>query len=118
MGKKSEGKSAGRKTWAEGSKLTYLDARKQEFLDAQDSGPTATGQFYNKMTRLFLLRYGWDLPLHKDGPILQEPLESSGAVPLDMSDISDEVAARRRKRYDELRKVNYRFTCCNTGILT
>jgi len=43
-----------------------------------------------------------DSSLHKDGPILQEPLESSGAVPLDMSDISDEVAARRRKRYDEM----------------
>jgi len=110
MGKNTgKGKKAtGQHSWVKGSKLEFFEACKQEFFDAQDAGTATVGNFYHKMSRLLILRWGWDLPFGDDGPVLLEASDISAAVALDLSD-SDEVEQKeRRKRYKVLRQVSLR----------
>ncbi|KAF8058564.1 hypothetical protein FPV67DRAFT_1676139 [Lyophyllum atratum] len=107
--------STGRHSWVKGSKLEFFEAREEEFFDARDAGPHATGNFYHKMARLFMLRWGWDLPFDEDGPVLVEASESSAAVPLDWSDVDEGEQEERSQRYKLLQKnvgqwFRYRFT--------
>ncbi|KAF8059253.1 hypothetical protein FPV67DRAFT_1454402 [Lyophyllum atratum] len=114
--KKGTGRtSSGRHSWVKGSKLEFFEAREEEFFDARDAGQHATGNFYHKMARLFILRWGWDLPFDEDGPVLLEASESSGAGPLDYSDVAQDEQEERRERYKLLQKnvgqwFRYRFT--------
>lgn len=111
MGKKkgseNSGKTAGRSSWVKGSKLTFFEARKQEFLDSQEAGGSAPGNFYHKMARMFFIRWGWALPPKEDGPVLEEPSEGCAVGPVDWGDVDDNERARRRKTYEDLRNVSF-----------
>jgi hypothetical protein len=109
MGKRrgKEGKGSGRGSWAKGSKLDFLEARKEEFLEAQEVGGQEVGRFYHKVARLFVRKWGWNLPLDEDGDIVEEVAEITAANPLNFSDDCDDgEAARRRDFYDTLRTVS------------
>ncbi|KAF4582634.1 hypothetical protein EYR40_002557 [Pleurotus pulmonarius] len=55
--KSAKGRGRGRHTWAKGSKLTFLESFKDEYLATADPGGV-----YTKVTALYLEKYGYDLP--------------------------------------------------------
>ncbi len=55
--KSAKGHGRGRHTWAKGSKLTFLESFKDEYLATADPGGV-----YTKVTALYLEKYRYDLP--------------------------------------------------------
>ncbi|KAJ7898801.1 hypothetical protein B0H13DRAFT_1884165, partial [Mycena leptocephala] len=69
--KKGEEKQApGKESWVHGTKLVFFERRKAEYLQVAEM--TASGDkgtmslFYTKMTRLYLLKYGYNLADDED----------------------------------------------------
>ncbi|KAJ7033528.1 hypothetical protein C8F04DRAFT_1183975 [Mycena alexandri] len=58
--KKGEAKDApGKESWVHGTKLLFFERRKAEYL-------AAAGEFYTKMARLYVLKYGYNLRDNED----------------------------------------------------
>lgn len=88
MGRKKSGKPRGRSTWVKGSKLTFLESFKDEFLSSSD-----ISAFYNKVTNNWLLRYGYDLPLEA-APHEDEELPPDG---IDLLPLDEQMEERERR---------------------
>jgi len=101
-----EKKTTGQHSWVKGSKLEFFEACEEEFFDACDDGTVAVGKFYHKMSRLFILRWGWDLPFDEDGPVLLEALDNSAADALDLSDSDEDEQEERQKRIKVLQLIS------------
>ncbi|KAG6825080.1 hypothetical protein H0H92_004754 [Tricholoma furcatifolium] len=93
----------GRTTWVPSTKLAFYDSRKDEFLRAVEAGMVASGRFYDKMARLTLLRWGWDLPAHEDGPLLADPTDDA-AMQWNVVDDDSEESARKKQVFEALKK--------------
>ncbi|KAG6836422.1 hypothetical protein H0H93_008163 [Arthromyces matolae] len=97
------GDSLGRKSWVKGSKLVYFDARKDEFLEAQQAGTIAAGEFYHKMSRMLLLRWGWDLPDGADGPVIRDITDEEAAQEWTWEGVDDATVITRNWRFKKLK---------------
>ncbi|KAI0038450.1 hypothetical protein FA95DRAFT_1613390, partial [Auriscalpium vulgare] len=63
--KPAEGRGRGRPPWATGTKLKFLERYLTDYRKiAGNKG--AVKDFYNKITRLVIIKYGCDLPVDKD----------------------------------------------------
>lgn len=96
----------GRATWVKGSKLELLMSHMSEWEDAPKVDQRK--EFYNRITRLFIALYGYDLPFDDDGPRLcqEDEVPAEGLLHNDGTLISDEEASRRSDIYDKLRFVS------------
>ncbi|KAG6824971.1 hypothetical protein H0H92_005271 [Tricholoma furcatifolium] len=93
--------TAGRASWATGSKDEFLRSKKQEFSEAQTLRKTS--EFYHKIAQMFIQRYGWDLPLEKDGPAGECSAATCASVLQWPDNLSEEEQDTRRKTYSNLR---------------
>lgn len=101
MGRKKNGNPAGRSNSFKGTKLSFLESYKDEFLESyrSDAGP-----FYSKIARLFILKYGFDLPINDDAPG-DEPPEDNPSNVITAPGLSETEVARRSQVYKDLRMV-------------
>jgi hypothetical protein len=102
--KKGTGK-LGRNSDVKGSKLAFLKSRREEFVEGQEVGLDMAGKFYTKITRLWLLKYGYDLEFSKDKEDCDEPDEQLASKRLDWSDLPEEETSHRKGIYDKTREV-------------
>ncbi|KAG6809256.1 hypothetical protein H0H92_000987 [Tricholoma furcatifolium] len=93
--------TAGRSSWATGSKDEFLSSKKAEFREAQDTGRTS--EFYHKIAQMFIQRYGWDLELDKDGPASECDASTCASVLQWPDDLPTKEQDERRKTYANLR---------------
>ncbi|KAF4562992.1 hypothetical protein EYR40_007293 [Pleurotus pulmonarius] len=91
----SQKKGRGRKTWAKGSKLEFLESFKEEYLATAD-----TGGLYTKITTQFINKYGYDLPHDEDASDTPPIIVNLANLPYDEQETEQE---RRDKIYDSLR---------------
>ncbi|RDB24451.1 hypothetical protein Hypma_008435, partial [Hypsizygus marmoreus] len=97
-------KKSGRTTWVKGTKLVFLEARKDEFLAAHEAGHDAAGRFYTKVACLWLLKYGYDLPLAEDIEAdVPDPTDDLANAPLDFDGLDAEEDERRTKVFKVLK---------------
>jgi hypothetical protein len=63
--RKGEAKAKpGKKSWVHGTKLKFFASRKEQWLRALEEGKT--GDYYQKMGKLFIVKYGWHLADDQD----------------------------------------------------
>lgn len=106
-------KPPGRTSWVTGTKLTFLDSRRETWQRAVDAGPAKAGQFYSNITKLFIKKYGYDLPLHEDLEVDVEdpPDECVDDEDPEQEDMDEEEAERRSEIYNTIRTVSYFLFC-------
>ncbi|KAG6805544.1 hypothetical protein H0H92_014988, partial [Tricholoma furcatifolium] len=94
----------GHNSWVPPNKLRFYESREEEFRRSVASGPVVAGRFYEKMTRLTLRRWGWDLAVEEDGPILDESTDEY-AMQWDVFEGNDatEIETKQRK-FEALKK--------------
>lgn len=101
MGRKKNGNPTGRSNSFKGTKLIFLESYKDEFLEAYKSD---AGPFYSKIAGLFILKYGFDVPINDnipgDNPPKDDPSNTINAPGLDDAEIG-----RRSQIYKDLRMV-------------
>ncbi|KAG6807607.1 hypothetical protein H0H92_006944, partial [Tricholoma furcatifolium] len=103
-GKKGKDGAAklGRTSWVKGDMLKFYESRGAEYRLAVEAGPQVTGRFYDKMTRLTILRWGWDLQqsLATDSkPTDEAAMQMSVAD----DDATVEQTNRRKETFDALK---------------
>jgi hypothetical protein len=84
-----------------GTKLTFLESRQEEFLEAQEKSSDAARKFYTKMACLWLLRYGYELNFGEDNEDCDEPDEHLANEMLDWMELTEEEATHRKDVYDK-----------------
>ncbi|KAJ7023315.1 hypothetical protein C8F04DRAFT_1193565 [Mycena alexandri] len=93
--KKNGDLKPGKKSWIFGTKLVFFAARTQEWKDANANGNLGLGQFYTKITNLYLLKYGYDMAddedLSADAP---DPTDPDAEIP-GSADLTEDEAATR-----------------------
>ncbi|KAI0038764.1 hypothetical protein FA95DRAFT_1613115 [Auriscalpium vulgare] len=116
MAKKKKGAaSRGPKTWASGTKWTFLASRRDEYLQAKEAN--TTGVFYDNLVLMWLLKYGYDLPINEDIALdVPDPTDDdlANARAAGDSDVNEEEQARRDALRMELKtKIGnwYRYHC-------
>lgn len=108
--KSAKGRRRGRHTWAKGSKLTFLESFKDEYLATADPGGV-----YTKVTALYLEKYGYDLPHDA------VPSETLVAIPsIDDLPYTEQLAEQERREdiKAQMRLVSYGIHCFMTMNLT
>jgi hypothetical protein len=106
--KKRTGK-LGRNSDVKGGKLAFLESHQEEFVEAQEVGLDVAGKFYTKMTRLWLLKYGYDLAFSEDNEDCDEPDEHLAGERLDWSDLPEEEMSHRKGIYGKTQEVCWTF---------
>ncbi|KII83220.1 hypothetical protein PLICRDRAFT_180623 [Plicaturopsis crispa FD-325 SS-3] len=103
--KEKSDRPPGRVSWVQGTKFTFFDSRKELWQRAVDAGPEQAGIFYSNIAKLFLKKYGYDLPLKDDidEDIEDPPDDSIDEEDPDAADLGEEEAERRSKIYKSLR---------------
>ncbi|KAI0038815.1 hypothetical protein FA95DRAFT_1577978 [Auriscalpium vulgare] len=104
MAKKVKGAPRGPKTWASGTKWTFLASRRDEYLQAKEVN--TTGAFYDNLVHLWLLKYGYDLPINEDiAADVPDPTDEdlANAKAAGDSDVGEEEQARRDALRAELK---------------
>ncbi|KII83052.1 hypothetical protein PLICRDRAFT_180780 [Plicaturopsis crispa FD-325 SS-3] len=98
-------KPPGRTSWVKGTKLTFLDSRRETWQRAVDAGPVKAGVFYSNVTKLFLKKYGYNLPLDEDLEVDVEdpPDECIDDEDPEQEDMDEEEAERRSDIYTTTR---------------
>lgn len=90
--------------WATGSKFQFLHCRIELWRIAEDLDNPS--EFYDKVTLLFIKKYGWDLPIAEDSPEpLEEPSEDGLQDLLKDAGLSAEEKDRRQTIYYDVRDV-------------
>lgn len=101
-----EKRKCGRKGWVFGTKTTFFESRKEEWLAAIKRGKQ--GDFYTKVTRMYTIKYA-GIDLDDD---LEEEVDDPEEDALDCAedeDLSESDAAQRATDFKDLRTV--RFLC-------
>ncbi|KAG5222595.1 hypothetical protein IMY05_C2487000900 [Salix suchowensis] len=88
-------KARGRKSWAKGSKLEFLESFKEEYLATADMRG-----LYTKITTQFIDKYGYDLPHDEDASDTPPIIVNLASLPYDEQETEQE---RRDEIYDSLR---------------
>lgn len=104
----------GPEEWARGSKLTFLDSRKSQWQEASDT--STVGKFYNRITILFLLKYGFELAFDEDlaDDVPDPPNDAIDDHDLlNRNDLSEEEVTERNTIYLALRAVRLPFFSLN-----
>ncbi|KAA1479018.1 hypothetical protein DENSPDRAFT_886350 [Dentipellis sp. KUC8613] len=108
MGRKKDGNApakAGRKPWASGTKLTFLETRKPLYQDAVASNAKhAVGDFYDQVTRQWIIKYGFDLPMEQDNPDAVDPDDAQLATFKPNITGNDEASRARSKTWHATRE--------------
>lgn len=95
----------GKKSWASGTKLKFLQSHNGAWLSSTARSPDAAGTFYSQVTKLWFKKYGWSFEyendLDEDTP---DPTPESLLEPEEPVD--DAEAARRKKCYNDMRAVS------------
>ncbi|KAI0054691.1 hypothetical protein BV25DRAFT_1937758 [Artomyces pyxidatus] len=104
----------GRKSWAPGTKFDFLERRVPQYRLAVDAG-TVT-EFYTGSSKLWTVKYGWDLPLEEDAlEDTEDPDESAlDALGEAEEQLTQAEVERRKEIFTELRaKIAnwYRYQC-------
>lgn len=60
MAPQDNNRTCGRPSWVFGTKLTFLSQYSDDWRQATDKGLVAAGNFYTKVTKRFIKKYGWD----------------------------------------------------------
>lgn len=94
MARAKKGTPAGRSSSIKGTKSIFFENFKDEFIEAQKADP---GLFYDRVTSLYLLRYGFDLPFNEDVSGTEIPDENI-ANRIDAPGLPD-VEIERRKAF-------------------
>lgn len=103
--RKSSPKPRGRKSWVQGSKYTFLTSRGDLWHQAVDSN--RAGEFYTRVTRLWLKKYPHSLPLDQDLEVdVEDPSDETlddgfDEQPIMAAEEADEV----NKKFKQLRQV-------------
>jgi hypothetical protein len=97
----------GRNSDVKGTKLTFLEDCREEFLEAQEKSSDAARKFYTKTARLWFLKYGYELDFGEDNKDCDEPDEHLANEMLDWTGLTEEEARHRKDIYDKTRTV-----CC------
>lgn len=87
-----------------GSKFKFVDSRKGIWREAVDSNKA--GEFYSNITKLWLRKYGWELPFDTD---LEDKVDDPSDDCLNdgwESELSQEDAEKYRGAYNTLRLVS------------
>jgi hypothetical protein len=74
MGRQPTGGRRGATNWAKGSQLSFLERRKDAWVDCE--GKKERSQFYSDVAILFVHKYGWELQDNDDA----DPDESDIAL--------------------------------------
>lgn len=108
MGKKTGGKR-GRPSWADGTKEVFLSLRAGDWQIAVDQGLRQTGDFYTKLTKLWILKYGWHFDPMLDLEVdTEDPLDDAvDDVDLDADEIDEAEREKRHKYHTSMRTVCY-----------
>ncbi|KAF9488154.1 hypothetical protein BDN71DRAFT_1539626 [Pleurotus eryngii] len=88
-------KARGRKSWAKGSKLEFLESFKEEYLATADMR-----SLYTKITTQFIDKYGYDLLHDEDASDTPPIIINLASLPYDEQETEQE---RRDEIYDSLR---------------
>jgi hypothetical protein len=116
---KNTGAKRGKKSWVTGTKLAFLERRKQEWRFAVQAD--RAGAFYTKVAKLFILKYGWAFDLRLDLENDTEDPDDETAEEIEEEDntLSDEENEECYEYYTDLRTVCLPLLFCNaTRFLT
>ncbi|KAI0037365.1 hypothetical protein FA95DRAFT_1578887, partial [Auriscalpium vulgare] len=85
----------GRPPWARGTKLAFLERWVSEYRKiAGNKGEV--NKFYTKIARMFIIKYGYDLPVDQDATeVLEDPDEAQLDVVSEYADVDDGEQDRR-----------------------
>lgn len=108
MGKSTRRKSTpqprGRKTWVQGSKYTFLTSRGDLWRQAVDSN--RAGEFYTRVTKLWLKKYPHSLPLEQDLEVdVEDPTDETLDDGFEDPILNQEEADEVNKKFKTLRQV-------------
>jgi hypothetical protein len=109
MARKKTGQAPGRKSDFTGEKYEWLDG----FRDAVRDATGDPGTVYTDVTRVFLLRYGYDLPFGEN--VNGNPEDHP---PVISADPDPEEKEHRTKVYKQLRTVSFLLLLHNLIVLT
>lgn len=93
--------------WVHGTKLTFFEGFREEFLAAAEIG--RTGAFYSGMAKKYLQKYGYNTPWEgdlEDGQTVADDVDPDQ----DINSLSKEEGEERAEYYTKLRGVSKR---CN-----
>lgn len=95
----------GRKSWVKGSKLVFLISRGELWRQAIDSN--RAGEFYTRVTKLWLKKYPHSLPLDQDLEIdVEDPADETLDDGFEQdSDMTEEEAKEMSLKFKQLRQV-------------
>lgn len=96
----------GRPTWVSGTKLTFLEQYSSDWQNATDMGVDAAGQFYTRITKRFIKKYGWGFDRWAD-KVCPDPEPNT----IDDDDSQDGLTVdeimKRQEYFREMRGVSY-----------
>ncbi|KAI0054922.1 hypothetical protein BV25DRAFT_1843318 [Artomyces pyxidatus] len=93
----------GKRALFQGTKRAFLERRIRQYEDARKAGRER--EFWESVTRLFLLKYGYDLPIHEDlDSDICDPDEAllDDGRDLDSQAIGEEESLRRTEVHKKL----------------
>ncbi|KAF7791819.1 hypothetical protein EIP86_002843 [Pleurotus ostreatoroseus] len=92
----------GRKSWVPSEKRAFLEKYEDQWTLARHNNNA--GEFYSRITRLWMKKYPLDLPLEQDSSDpLPDPPEVGLEEVIGVGIVSDEEAEKRAKLYENLR---------------
>lgn len=100
-------KKRGTVSWVHGTKLKFFEKRKDVWLKLAEKGdPVATGEFYTKMTRLYTIKYGYQLGDDEDLAVDVEDPPDEAADTVVHEKVAQDVADFRAQFYKTTRAVS------------
>jgi hypothetical protein len=99
-----EAAKPGKASWVWGTKLTFFEKRKDQWLQASEN--KTAGDFYTKVARLYAAKYGWDLDGDEDFEYdVEDPLDWVANKVVNER-LTVEETKRWQKCHDTLRDVS------------
>ncbi|KAJ3473659.1 hypothetical protein NLI96_g12891 [Meripilus lineatus] len=93
----------GRPAWARGSKFKLLESHLTDWEQAR--AQKRVSAFYDRITTLFVVMYGYDLPLKQDGPRLCEENEVNIDAAPTVEGLTQAEALARSKYHKKVRDI-------------
>ncbi|KAJ7273987.1 hypothetical protein C8J57DRAFT_1506105 [Mycena rebaudengoi] len=113
---KNRSAKPGKDSWVHGTKLSLFEGYKETWEAASDSS-VAVGNFYTRIMKVFIARYGWNKDYSKAGHDLEEdelPAEKDdNEEAADLIDVDEEVEEHRTYFWALRGKISawYRYYC-------
>ncbi|KAJ7092022.1 hypothetical protein B0H15DRAFT_799760 [Mycena belliarum] len=111
---RKHGKKPGKVSWVHGTKLEFFSSRADAWMRSQETGGAAVTKFYDDLTKLYLMKYGYDMKDDEDlDTDIPDPTDPNAPDP-EAQGLGAEEAVRRAAIYKTVRgKIGawYRSKC-------